>query len=310
MFSFFKRLKNDIVVPKWASFFTKAEYSSFIEAIDKFFYEKNISYTLNQDASITAGPNDFDLGVSGLTNIAQICKQDERQNYYELVSSHFNAMIRSSQFKNDFNGIIENYDAIEQYLATRLYPLEYLEFGGKENKVFRMLAGEIAEVVVFDLPDTIQTITPEQAGKWYKTCDELFEKGIENVRVKYPCSISKEKIGEVDIWLAQGDHFFAPNIVFDLDDKRLVGKWGALVGLPHRHAAIIYPLETLAVANDVTAIIPVIYNMSRQGPGALSSNLIWYKDGIFEELRYEMEDNNIKLYPSEKFLEVLNNMAE
>ncbi|WP_413669704.1 hypothetical protein ACEN9X_06975 [Mucilaginibacter sp. Mucisp86] len=310
MFSFFKRPKDNIVIPKWASFFNDAEYRDFIKAIDKFFYKKNISYKIEDDASVKVGPNDFGLNILGLTNVAQSCKQDERQNYYELISGHFDALIRTYQFDKDFNAFVDDYEAIEKYLATRLYSLDYLKYGGEENKIYSMIAGEIAKVLVFDLPDAIQTITPEQAGKWNKTYDELFEKGIENVREKYPCSISKEKIGETDVLLAQGDHFFAPNIVFDLDEQHLVGSWGAIIGVPHRHAAIIYPLETLAVINAVTSIIPVVDNMSKQGPGGVSNNLIWYKDGVFEELRYKIENNKIEIYPSEKFLEVLNNMAE
>ncbi|MET3502946.1 hypothetical protein ABIC45_004583 [Mucilaginibacter rubeus] len=310
MFSFFKRPRNNVVAPKWASFFSDAEYRDFIKAIDKFFYKKNISYKIEDDASIKVGPNDFGLNILGLTNVAQLCKQDERRNYYELISGHFDALIRTYLFDKDFNAIVDDYETIEKYLATRLYPLGYLEYGGEENKIYSMIAGEIAKVLVFDLPDAIQTITPEQAEKWNKTYDELFEKGVENVRQKYPCGISREKIGEFEVLLAQGDHFFAPNIVFDLEKQSLVGNWGAIIGVPHRHAAIIYPLETLAVVNAVTSIIPVVDNMSKQGPGGVSNNLIWYKDGVFEQLRYKIENNNIEIYPSEKFLEVLNNMAE
>ncbi|MFB0498105.1 hypothetical protein ABID99_004342 [Mucilaginibacter sp. OAE612] len=310
MFSFFKRPRNNVVAPQWASFFSDAEYRDFIKAIDKFFYKKNISYKIEDDASIKVGPNDFGLNILGLTNVAQLCKQDERRNYYELISGHFDALIRTYLFDKDFNAIVDDYEAIEKYLATRLYPLGYLEYGGEENKIYSMIAGEIAKVLVFDLPDAIQTITPEQAEKWNKTYDELFEKGVENVRQKYPCSISREKIGEFEVLLAQGDHFFAPNIVFDLEKQSIVGNWGAIIGVPHRHAAIIYPLETLAVVNAVTSIIPVVDNMSKQGPGGVSNNLIWYKDGVFEQLRYKIKNNNIEIYPSEKFLEVLNNMAE
>ncbi|QEM05676.1 hypothetical protein DIU31_019955 [Mucilaginibacter rubeus] len=310
MFSFFKCHRNNVVAPQWASFFSDAEYRDFIKAIDKFFYKKNISYKIEDDASIKVGPNDFGLNILGLTNVAQLCKQDERRNYYELISGHFDALIRTYLFDKDFNAIVDDYEAVEKYLATRLYPLGYLEYGGEENKIYSMIAGEIAKVLVFDLPNAIQTITPEQAEKWNKTYDELFEKGVENVRQKYPCSISREKIGEFEVLLAQGDHFFAPNIVFDLEKQSLVGNWGAIIGVPHRHAAIIYPLETLAVVNAVTSIIPIVDNMSKQGPGGVSNNLIWYKDGVFEQLRYKIENNNIEIYPSEKFLEVLNNMAE
>jgi hypothetical protein len=309
MFSLFKSKKNEIVVPQWASFFNKAEYKTFTDAIDKFFYEKNISYTLG-DGLINVGPNDFNFSVLGLTNIAQACKQSEPGEYQELVFGHFDAMIRTNQFEKSFEKIKDDYNSTEQYIGTRLYQLQYLEHGGKENKVYRMIAGDIAEVLVFDLPDAVHTLTPEQVGKWKKTWDELFNKGIENVRAKYSFDIIKERIGETDILLVQGDHFFVPNIIFDLEEKGLVGTWGALIGVPHRHAAIIYPLETLAVANAMTTIVPAIYGMNAEGPGSISNNLIWYKDGVFEELQYKMQDNNIELYPSEKFLEVLNSMTE
>ncbi|MFC0515685.1 hypothetical protein ACFFGT_15805 [Mucilaginibacter angelicae] len=305
MFSFFKRQKNEIIVPEWASFFSKSEYKVFVDAIDKFFYDRNITYTLG-DALINVGPNDFDWGVLGLMNLAQACKLAEVSDRQELVLGHFESMIRTFQFEKDFKEIIDDFNAIEEYIATRLYPLDYLDHGGKENKVYRMLAGEIAEVLVFDLPDAVQTITPEQAGKWKKTWDKLFETGIENIRSKYPCSITREEIGQTSIWFAFGDHFFAPNIIFDMTrNPQLVGSKGSLIGIPHRHTVIIYPIENIDFVNAVNDMIPVIYGMNQEGPGSVSSNLLWYKDGIFENQPYEIEDNTIKFSPTDGFLKAM-----
>jgi hypothetical protein len=305
MFSFFKRQKNEIIVPEWASFFSKSEYKTFVGAIDSFFYNKNITYSLG-NGLVNAGPNDFDWSVLGLMNLAQICKQAEVLEYDELVSGHFDSMIRTFQFEKSLEKIVEDYSAIEQYIGTRLYPLDYLEHGGKENKVYRMLAGEIAEVLVFDLPDAVRTITPEQAGKWKKTWDELFETGIENIRNKYPCSITREEIGKTSILFVFGDHFFAPNIIFDMRrNPQLVGSNGSLIGIPHRHTVIIYPIENIDFIIAVNDLIPVIYGMNQEGPGSVSNNLLWYKDGIFENQPYEIEDNTIKFSPTDGFLKAM-----
>ena len=308
MFSFFKR-KNKPEVPEWASFFSPDEYSKFLKAIEKYFYQKNVTYTLG-DGMINAGPNDFGFNILGLTNVAQVCKFDDNRSYNEVVSQHFETMLRVNEFDKDFNKIIDDYEQIKEYLAVRLYDEGYFSSVGKENVVGYTFVGNIYAALVFDLPDGIISIKPEQAEKWNKDFDELIATGIRNIRAKCPIDLSEEPFNDIKIWLAQGDHFFSGNILFDLEKyPQLVGSYGSLIGIPHRHGVIIYPINDIAAVTAINELIPLINGMHQEGPGSVSNQLLWYANGKIEDQPYKIDDDTIQFFPTDNFTSMLNSLA-
>lgn len=310
MFSIFKRYKDNQEVPEWASFFNGNEYSDFLKAVDNYFNKKKITYELG-DGMITTGVNDFGFNNLGLTNLAQVCKQDKPRNYGSIVSEHFDSMVRANQFDTEFNKIVHDFDNVKKYIGVRLYPNDYAANIGKELTIGKDFAGDIYAMLVFDLPDSITNVQPEQADKWGKSLDELFEVGLQNIKTNYSSDISQQKFNEFTIWFIQGNHFFTPNIVFELSNyPNLVGSKGSLIGIPHRHSVIIYPIENIEVVTAINQLIPTIYGMNSEGPGSVSNNLFWYKDGRFENLPYKIEVNKLQFFPPDNFLELLKTLTE
>lgn len=308
MKSLFKKKTSKTSVPEWASFFDSKEYALFIEEVENFFKNLNIQFELG-DGEMFASENEFGFNHLGLQNLAQVCKQDELKYYKEIINEHFNTLIRASQFDKEFAKIADNFEEVKKYIGVRLYHHEYVNYIGKENTIGKDFAGDIYETLIFDFPNSVTNVKPEQATCWKKTMEELFEVGIENIKHNYPMTITKENFGEFSVWFAEGKHFFVPNIVFDLENrKELIGNKGSLVGLPHRHSAIIYPIENLEVIKAINGLIPAIYGMCQEGPGSLSNNLFWYKDKTFTELPYRIEDNELHFFPPDNFLELLNEL--
>ena len=308
MFSLFKKKTGDTNIPEWAAFFDDREYSLFIEEIDNYFHSLNIPYQI-ADGQVLVNENEFGFSNLGLVNVAQVCKQEVRKYYKKIITEHFNSLIRANQFDKEFAKIVNNFEEVKKYVGVRLYDKEYVAHVGRENTIGKDFAGDIYAMLVFDLPDSVLSIKPEQTITWNRTVDELFEIGVENIKAKYPLTITKESFGEFNIWFVQGEHFFTPNVVFDIENrKELIGSKGSLVGLPHRHSAIIYPIENLEVVKAINGIIPTIYGMNQEGPGSLSNNLFWYKNKTFTQLPYKIEDNKLQFFPPENFLELLNEL--
>jgi len=309
MFSFFKRKDNNLEVPEWASFFNKTEYSEFIAAIEKYFYKKNVTYTI-EDGALATGANDFGFGVLGLLNLAQNCKQNKPGNYKNIVAAHFDSMIRIYTQDKEFADIIGDFEKVKQYIAVRLYADDYIAHIGRENTVGKGLADGLYATLVFDQPESVATIKPDQADKWGKTYAELLDLGTQNIKNKYENYISKELFDDFELWVVTGEHFFTPNILLNMQDHpQLTGTYGSLVGVPHRHAVIMYPIESIEVVKVITNLIPTISGMYREGPGSLSPGLFWYKNGLLENLPYDIVDNTIQFKPTENFLEMLNSLG-
>jgi len=308
MFSFFKKNKSAQAVPQWASFFNDEQYAAFIEAVEEYYYSKNVTYTL-EDGLIEVGPNDFGFGKQGLVNVAQVCNLDKIKNYKAIVTEHFEAQVRAHQFDKEFDDLVEDYERIKDYLAVRLYPNDYADSVGREVTIGRDFAESIYQMLVFDLPDTIKSIRPDQAEKWGKTIDELFEVGIENVKKKYPLQLSKQETGIFEVFFAQGDHFFVPNIVFDKDTlEDISGSKGMLIGLPHRHVALMFAIENIHVVEVLTLFINTVNGMYKEGPGSVSAGVFWYYNGVFTNLPYTIEDNTVQFNPPDEFIALLDSM--
>jgi len=306
MFSRFKRSKNSVEVPEWASFFNDHQYGKFIKAIDRYFYDNNITYILG-DGMLTAGPNDFGFDKMGLTNVAQVCKLDDPRSYDDTVKRHFDAFVSANAFDKEFKSFSHDFEQVKRYIAVRLYPDDYLPDSAKEVSMFKHFAGDILALLVFDLPDSVKSIRSDTEAKWGKSFEELFEIGLKNVKEKYKAKISKEQFSDFEIWFIQGDHFFTPNIIFDFEQQQeLAGPYGSLVGIPHRHAVIIYPIDGIRVVEALNALIPTVYGMNNEGPGSISNHIFWYKDGRYEDLPYEIKDEKIQFYPPEGFIDLLN----
>jgi len=309
MFSLFKREKDSPDVPEWASFFNKNEYMEFLKSIENYFRKRNITYE-QADGLLTVRTDSFGVDKLGLTNLAQVCKQDKPRNYGRIVFEHFESMIRSHQFDTGFQQIVQDYEKVKQYIGVRLYPSDYAAAIGKDLTIGKDFSESIYAMIVFDLPDSIINVQPEHTRNWDKTLDELFETGIQNVRNKYPVEISEQKFKEFNIWFVQSDHFFAPNILFDLKNhNKLIGSKGSLIGIPHRHAVIVYPIENINVMKAINQLIPTIYGMNAEGPGSISSNIFWYRDGQFQNLPYKLVDKKLQFFPPENFLAVLNTLS-
>jgi len=309
MFSLFKKNQHIEQIPDWASFFSNENYTEFIKVVKDYFTKKNIEYTI-QDGVLIIDTNEFGVNKLGLVNVAQVCNQDEKRNYKTLVKKHFDTMIRTQDFDREFKKIIHDYEKIKSYIGVRLYDIEYFAQVDKSQIIVKPFAENIYASLIFDLPDAIESIKKDDADEWGKPLDELFETGIENIRQNCPYEISQQPIADFNIWFVQGDHFFAPNVVFDLDRyPEFIGTHGSLIGIPHRHAVIIYPIENLEVVNAINSLIPIISGMNHEGPGSISNRLYWYKDGSFENLAYKIEDSKLQFYPPENFVNTLNKLA-
>lgn len=307
MFSTFK--KNTGSNPEWASFFEPEEYATFLSALDHYFHSIHLDYVLG-DGALHFPNNPMKVNAAGLGNVAQLCKRSEPKNYGEIVSAHFGAMFKAREFDSGLKQVAGDFEEMRKYIAVRIHDSRYVSQVGKENTLGKDLTDGLFAMIVLDLPDSISSIKPDQAIAWNKTVDELFEIGIANIKANYEFRGTKQPLDDQSLWFVTGDHFFTANLVFDLKNRpEMVGTYGSLVGLPNRHAALVYPIESIAVMNAISRLFPVILGMHEQGPGSLSDQLFWYQNGELIVLSYEITNNELNFLPPESFVELINQLG-
>ena len=294
------------MVHEWANFFSDERYDLFNQLIVNYFSQKDNQINFS-DGYVYITNDTLSLGYMGLMNLAQICNQNHPDDWSEIISSHFNLLINSKKEENEILSNINNFEVIKNYIGIRLHSIEYINAIGQENTIFKKITDDIIALLIFDLPSSIKNIKPEEANMWKIESEELFNLGINNIKTKYHYEKLEEVINDIRIILIQSEDLFCTNVLFNIEsDDDLIGKYGSLVGVPHRHAALIYPIDDLEVVKAINLLIPLIVGMEKEGPGSISNNLLWYYENTFINLPFEYNDKKLDFFPPNKFVDVLN----
>lgn len=307
MFGFFKKK----AVPEWASFMDKRQYAEFIKALEAFLQSHGASeYKIDDGVLLFYDEGPFGLERAGLQNLAQVCAQNQPENYPEITFAHFESLRKSNEFFQNFDNELQDFEKVKSYLGVRLQGGEYIRTL-PDSIVFREIAEDLYRQLVFDLPDAVRSVHPDEAAAWPLSEDELFELAQANIRQNYPLEKQWYDHEETGFWMVAADHYFSPNIIFDMEKyEDLLGPQGALIGLPHRHGVLIHPIKTLMVLKAVSAMIRACRNMHAAGPGSITPNLFWYKDGRFTNLPYVVGKDNIEFQSPDVFTDMLKTLPE
>jgi hypothetical protein len=308
MFSFLSFGRKDYrEVPEWANFFSQQEYTYFINTVETFFKQKGFEFTI-EDGYVSVSDNDFGLNKLGLVNLAQTCYQENRSRWKGIISNHFNRMIEISDFETEFNSKVDEFENIKSYIGVRIYPIEYVQNVESENTIYRNITDELVELLIFDLPHAVINVKQEVSKKWKIDHEELFSIGEENIQINYSIDVTEHNMTDFNIWFIQGDHVFASNVLLHNDElTKYLGEKGALIGVPHRHAVIIYPINELEEVIKAINTLPfVISGMYNEGPGSISEKMYWYTDQNFIDLPYKLTEDKLEFFPPEAFVNMLN----
>lgn len=310
MFSFFKK-NRDQGVPDWASFFTPKEYHHFMSTVMKFLDQKNVTYTFGIGMIDFGKDNPIGFESMGLTNIAQGCKQNEIEDYESIVFGHFEAMIRNKDFEANLSGLIEDFESVKKYIAIRVYDHHYVSHIGREKLIAYEITDDLFAVLVLDLPESITNVQLKYAEKWGRSNEELIEIGKTNISSNYEFPILKQEISDIDFYVIITDHFFSPNIYFEINKHpELIGLYGSIISFPHRHTTLVYPIDNLNVVKGMHYLVRMTYGMNIEGPGSISNKIYWSRNNKLSEITYGHEGEKIVITPSEEIVELLNHLGD
>lgn len=299
--------------PAWASFFTNDQFAVFRHLIDVHFQKKQQAITWGEGV-LTLKPDDpAGLHQLGLVNLAQLCARNSEDEWATIIDDHFNTLDKSQTEQRVLEQRLPDFERVRDLLSIRLWPEDYL----KELDVGRMIhrrdvPGAIS-ALVYDLPSSIRNVTPEEADSWGVSRDELFAIALGNVRETCIPDVTEQDLGDgLSVQMLSDESFFVASHALTLEEHypRCLGDFGALVGIPHRHVLLAYPINSLDVMQAIPKMIAVILGMERDGPGSISPRIYWLQSGEFVDLPYRIEDNTLNFAPPDSFLEMLNLLGE
>jgi hypothetical protein len=292
----------------WYSFLANDEKIQFESEVNAYFSKKGSDFKINfEEGIIHRNEHSY-----GLENIAQIYHQATAEERKNIIPDYFDKLFAGEEEEKKITEHISDFSIMRPFLAVRIYPIDYAAQVGDSNLVFRKDLDSSLTSLVLDLPSSVRTLKPDEIKPWNISVDSLFSIGISNVFEKYKVEVTKQEITKsISVWLISSDDVFASTHVFNLKSfPQCVGKYGALILLPHRHSIVTYPIEDLGVVEATKILIPLAQKMFAEGPGSITPSISWHYEGKFINLPYKISSGKIDFVPPDEFVTMLNKLGE
>lgn len=170
-----------------------------------------------------------------------------------------------------------------------------------DDGVHARLCDGLVEVLQVEREGALSPVPASVVGGWGAPASELLLRGRAQVLAGEQPTVEPVDLGVV-VSAVQTASPFAGSQLHRLADLLLVPPAGALVALPTRHLLLAAPLLDRPAALDAAqALLANAERLWEQGPGGLSPDLFWVRDGAVVHL----PGTPTSLSPPREFLEVL-----
>lgn len=300
-------------VPDWASFFSAEDFRIFMAALRQDLTDRDLPHEVNPVAgTVQLSPPGHEPQALGLLNLAQVCHQTPRGEWPEVIERHLDVALSVYAGGMDYvDRLGTDFARAKSLLKLRLYPDDYPESG--VPMVYRPVAEGLVAVLVYDLPQSIATVPSNHLRAWRKNEDELFTLALENVKAVGKLEHSTVPLpqgGHLELLTGTDNYFAATHLLCLEDYLDEAPAAGVLVGAPNRHGLVLHRIEGMAVMSALQALLGAVPGMYAEGPGSISPNLYWWREGTLTLLPSLIEGGQINFSPPAEFMEMLNGLAE
>lgn len=299
-----KRWGHDVYVdvPAWANFWDVATYRTFIAGVDAELRALGFRFRLVDGiahVSRARGEHSF-----GLQNLAQKCRLAGPEHFFEVIRGHFQSVLDGEAEHRAVADQAANFAAMQRLLKVRLFAEAMVPAEARAQLVTRSPAPGLLATLVLDFPSTIATVARTDREAWSANDDEVFDTALANVATQEPPHVRTMQLDDDTPALAlTGDSFFVASHVLRLGGiLDPVPRLGALVAVPHRHALLVHPITTgPRVVRAMHRLLAVARGMFEEGPGSITDQLYWWRDGVMVHLPSTADGDRVELHPPARF---------
>lgn len=298
--------------PAWAHGLGTQGYPTFVALVENYFAGRNIAVKLDaQEGLLRPQAGDEEQSsVFGLQNIAQTCSQADRDQWHDLIHSHFDCIFAAGDDQNALRIDVSDFAKVRSNIRARLYPVELQQ--QSVETVHRLGPEGTLEVIVVDLPKSVRTVSRSEVAAWGVSHDDLFALGRRNLAEHTHVQMhTVEMQAGIELLAFMGDAFYAASHALILDKHLPVDLLhGALVGIPRRDVLLAHPIRNIGAADAIGSMLQAILHWHAEGPGSLSPLLYWHVAGEFVTLSYTINDNTLDFTPPDEFLDMLRMLSD
>ncbi|HVK77655.1 MAG TPA: hypothetical protein VM734_30330 [Kofleriaceae bacterium] len=296
--------------PGWARFLGEDEWREFALALTSELARRRVDFRLEDGVLWARWGGDEDEAL-GLTNLAQLCKAAGTESYPIVIASHFDALVAGRGDRELAGQLGADLVAARPHLKLRLYPRDTFT-GGTDQFVLHPITDDLTAVLCYDLPSNVVTVAADSLGRWGVGTDELYYQALANQRRTERAPVEQIDVGGATVQAMTGESFFvASNLLLLGDFISDETPFGALAAVPNRHTLVWHPIIDPSALRAIDAMVVMAANLCAEGPGSISPNLYWWRDGQIRTLPTRETDEHYEFVPPDEFVdEVLEKLAE
>ena len=140
----------------------------------------------------------------------------------------------------------------------------------------------------------------------------MWYQALANLRRTERTDVENIDVGGAVLATLTGDSFFVASNLLLLGDYVAADlQWGALAAVPNRHTLVFHPIVDATALRAIDAMVVMANDMCAEGPGSISPNLFWWRDGALRTLPTRETADHYEFAPPDDFVsQVLEPLAE
>ena len=296
--------------PAWARMLGDNGFHKFTRQIQSYFEARAIPVALDSASGVIT-PQSGALGhgsTLGLQNVAQKCARADQESWQAIIAEHFDVLFEKGTQVNAVSIEQLSFEAARGHIRARLYAEEVLK--KTPTMMQRPLVEGLIEALVLDMPQAVRSLTRVEALRWNIPEDELFMLGRQNLGASGFLDETKAALPGNTLHMLSGDPFYAASHLLVLE--RYITEpmpHGMVVSVPKRDVILAHYIRNIGVLEAISGMLQVTVSMYEEGPGSLSPNLYWYRNGAFSNLAYTLTAGSFNLLPSSDFSDLLHGLS-
>lgn len=258
----------------WAPWWSAEKTRRFLSEVEEVVGARFGEFELDE-AQGTVTVSELDC-VLGLSNLAQMCRSVDPEDWRLLVYSH---MARLDDFAPEvLSELMGDYERVKGDLRVRVVSPNHLEH---IDPVGDPLPLGMFACLSVALDGATMPVDRSHFDQWGQDQDEVMAAALAN-------TLEAEEVVATEIdemkgrfTALSGDSLFTSALMLgSADDMPDVGEMGAVVAVPTARDVLVCPVRaTEEFVDDSAAMLAVSYTRFLAGPNSVSPNALWWRPG-------------------------------
>jgi len=305
----FRRILGSRPPPDWAAALGNlATLDRFERSLSEYCRKRGLDAQIG-DRHITIERAGGESERIDLAEIVRACAGYPESEWPAVIDEHFDARELARREQEEASLHIASLEWVAPRLCVRLLDERDLTEQMRQDLVVSEPIPGIVALLAVDLERSIRLVHKDEGAALGLTIDDLFSRAAGNTPGLADAVRETIEFEQGSLVAITGDSPHIASIMLIPESfSDLLGVLGLFVSVPTRHEMLVMTIDGMESLPGVQRLIVSTMERHSQGPGSVSPRVMWLQDGIFREVRYEVQGNALRVLPPNEFAVALSEL--